>query len=305
MSRKKKSKLLQAIEYAAYRLVAGMVGRASDERVDRWGARLGALAGKVVRRRDRLAMRNLRSAFPEKSPAELRAILDECWRHFGRETLQYIKLQQMTLDQIAQRCEFVNRHFLDEAIALDKGVILMTAHYGGWEIAGLALTTIVENLHTVTRALDNEYLERDVLRFRTQTGARMIDRRQAARPLMKALNQKAAVGILPDQAVLAREGVLVPFLGRPAWTTPAPAKLALRLGSPLVFVFCIPDKTRHRLEFEEPIRVDRLTEDERDPVALTTRINDVISGRIAAHPELWLWMHDRWKGTGESEVANG
>jgi lauroyl/myristoyl acyltransferase len=81
--------------------------------------------------------------------------------------------------------------------------------------------------------------------------------------------------------------------------------MAVRHGSPIVFVFCIPDDLRHRLVFEEPIRVDRLTEEERDPVALTARINEVISRRIAARPELWLWMHDRWKGTGESEVADG
>jgi lauroyl/myristoyl acyltransferase len=68
-----------------------------------------------------------------------------------------------------------------------------------------------------------------------------------------------------------------------------------------VFAFCIPDGLRHRLEFEEPIRVAELTEDERDPIALTRRINEVMSRRIAARPELWLWMHDRWKGTGESE----
>jgi lauroyl/myristoyl acyltransferase len=71
-----------------------------------------------------------------------------------------------------------------------------------------------------------------------------------------------------------------------------------------VFAFCIPVGSGHRLEFEEPIRVDQLSEDERDPMALTQRINDIISRRIAAWPELWLWMHDRWKGTGEGE-ANG
>ena len=76
--------------------------------------------------------------------------------------------------------------------------------------------------------------------------------------------------------------------------------MAVRQDSRIVFAFCIPDGTRHRLEFDEPIRVDQLTEGERDPVALTKRINDVISARIAARPELWLWMHDRWKGTGES-----
>ena len=80
--------------------------------------------------------------------------------------------------------------------------------------------------------------------------------------------------------------------------------MALRLGSTIVFAFCIPDATGHRLEFEETIFVDQLSEEERDPVALTKRINDVISRRIERRPELWLWMHDRWKGT-ESEGVNG
>ena len=124
---------------------------------------------------------------------------------------------------------------------------------------------------------------------------------------MRALGENAVVVMLPDQAVLPREGILAPFLGRPAWTTDAPAKLALRLRSRIVFAFCIPDGPRHRLEFEEPIRIDRLSDAESNPEALTKSINEVLSRRIAARPELWLWMHDRWKGTGpgESEKQNG
>jgi KDO2-lipid IV(A) lauroyltransferase len=162
---------------------------------------------------------------------------------------------------------------------------------------------LVKNVRTITRPLDNEYLERDVARIRARTGAAVLDRRRAARAILKALSENAVVVMLPDQAVLPREGILVPFMGRKAWTTPAAAKMALRAGSTIVFTFCIPDGTGHRLEFEQPIFVDQLSEDERNPEALTRRINDVISRRIESRPELWLWMHDRWKGTatGESE----
>jgi KDO2-lipid IV(A) lauroyltransferase len=133
----------------------------------------------------------------------------------------------------------------------------------------------------------------------------VVDRRKAARFLLKSLSDNAVVVLLPDQAVQPKEGVLVPFLGRDAWTTVVPAKMALRARSTIVFAFCIPDGLRHRLEFEEPIRADLLTEGESDPVMLTQRINDVISRRIISRPELWLWMHDRWKGTGEREVMHG
>jgi Kdo2-lipid IVA lauroyltransferase/acyltransferase len=305
MSRKKKSKALQAIEYVLYRIIRAAVTRASDERVARWGTRLGPIARRFLRRRDVIGMRNLRLIYEGKPESELRAIMDECWRHFGREILLLPRFQSMTIEQVLERCSIENQHLLEEARALGKGVVLISGHYGGWELGGLAVMATVDDVRTVVRPLDNEYLNRALARTREATGVAVIDRRRAARPLMKGLAENAVVVLLPDQAVQPREGVLVPFLGRPAWTTDAPAKMAARHGSPIVFVFCIPDGLRHRLVFEEPIRVDRLTEDERDPVALTARINEVISRRIAERPELWLWMHDRWKGTGESEVGDG
>jgi KDO2-lipid IV(A) lauroyltransferase len=163
----------------------------------------------------------------------------------------------------------------------------------------------VKNVRTVARPLDNDLLEQELQQIRAKTGTEVVDRRKAARVLMRGLAENAVVVLLPDQSVLPREGVLVPFLGRPAWTTPAVAKMALRAGATIVFAFCIPDGLRHRLELEEPIRADLLTEAERDPVELTRRINDVISRRIHARPDLWLWMHDRWKGTGERDGMHG
>jgi KDO2-lipid IV(A) lauroyltransferase len=305
MSRRKKNRLLQRLEYSAYRTVSALAARASDESAARWGSRLGSAASQILRGRAAMALRNLRTTFPEKPEAEIRAIAAECWRHFGRELLVYIRMQRMSLEEIAQRCPFVNAHLLEEAIAREKGVVLISAHFGGWEVGGLALMTLVENVRIVTRRLDNEYLERDLARIRVRTGAEVIDRRNAARPLMKGLAENAVVVLLPDQAVQPREGILAPFLGRPAWTTPAPAKMALRKGSTIVFAFCIPAANGHRVEFEKPIRVDQLSEDERDPAALTARINEVISRWITSRPELWLWMHDRWKGTGEGETADG
>lgn len=305
--KRRKNPLLQRFEYAVYRLVARFIASRSEEAVHRWGTRLGALGGKVLRGRDRLAMRNLRAAFPERTDGELRRILDDCWRHFGREVLlsMQMKEQNLSVEEVTARCPFVNAHHLRDAIARGKGTLLMSAHWGGWEIGGLAILSMVEHVLTVARPLDNELLEGDLQKLRERLGAAVVDRRRAARVLMRGLMENAVVVMLPDQAVQPREGVLVPFLGRPAWTTPAPAKMAVRTGASIVFAFCIPDGLRHRLEFEEPIRVDELTERERDPEALTERLNDIMSRRIRERPELWLWMHDRWKGTRESDATNG
>jgi KDO2-lipid IV(A) lauroyltransferase len=306
MPRRRKSRIQQRLEYAVYRMVARALRSASDDAVIRWGARLGTLGKSVLRGRDRLAMRNLRLVFPEKSDAERRRIIDDCWRHFGRETLDGIRMQHLTAEEIAQRCPIIRPELLDEGLARGRGVLIISAHYGGWEVAGLAVMTKVRHVRTVTRPLDNEYLDRELLQIRERTGAEVIDRRRAARPLYKALSDNGVVVLLVDQAVQPREGLLSPFLGIPAWTTDAPARMALRLGSTIVFAFCIPDGSRHRLEFDEPIHLDQLGDGEKNPEALTGRINGVLSRRIAAHPELWLWMHDRWKGTkpGEGKTSD-
>ena len=306
MARSRKSRILQLLEYAVYRAAARALRSASDEAVVRWGARIGMLGKSVLRGRDRLAMRNLRMVFPEKPDAERRRILNDCWRHFGREALDGIRMQHLSAEEIARRCPIISPELLDEGLARGQGVIIISAHYGGWEVGGLAVVSRVRHVRTVTRPLDNEFLERDLARIRERTGTEVVDRRRAARPLYKALSDNGVVILLVDQAVQPREGVIAPFLGIPAWTTDAPARMALRLGSTIVFAFCIPDGSRHRLEFEEPIHIDQLDDGKNNPEALTGRINEVISRRITAHPELWLWMHDRWKGTkpGEGKTSD-
>lgn len=296
--RRRKHPLLQRVEYLAYRFVAKRVATMRDDAVQRWGARLGAVARNVLRGRDRLAIRNLRRVFPDHPARELRRIADACWRHFGRQALVAVKTQNLSLKEVAARCPMINAHLVEEGIARGKGTLILSAHWGAWEVGGLAIMAHVRDVRTVARPLDNELLERELQEIRAKTGAKIVDRRKAARVLMRGLAENAVIILLPDQAVLPREGVLAPFLGYPAWTTPAPAKMAIRAGSTIVFGFCIPDGLRTRVEFQESL----VTEAGMDPVELTAYINEVLSRRIRERPELWLWMHDRWKGTGEKKT---
>src|ERR1051325_727787 len=154
----RKNPLLQRLEYAAYRVVAARVAKMSDESAAKWGTRIGNLTRVFARRRNRLAIANLRLALPERA-AEAEAIVAECWRHFGRELLAYIRARDLPLEQLSERCPFVNEEILQNALSDGKGVMLISAHYGGWEIAGLAVTAHVKNVMTVARPLANPPLE--------------------------------------------------------------------------------------------------------------------------------------------------
>src|SRR5207244_9191064 len=186
-------------EDALCRAVAAGANRASDQAIARWGKRLGRLSRNLLRRRDALALRNLSAAFPKMSAEQRRGILDACWEHFGRETLRTIRMQNLPVAEIAIRCPFVNAELLEQAISRGKGVILISAHYGGWEVGGLALMSLVKNVRTITRPLDNQFLERDLARIRSRTGAEVLDRKRAAREMMQALSDNAVVVLLPDQ----------------------------------------------------------------------------------------------------------
>src|SRR5437763_7335841 len=196
MPRRRKSNLQQRLEYAAYRAAARALRAASDGAVVRWGTRVGMLARHVLRGRDRLAMRNLAMVFPDKSERERRRILDDCWRHFGRETLDGIRTQYLSAEEIAARCSMNGIEVLDAALARGRGVLLISGHYGGWEVGGLAIMSRIRHVLTVARPLDNEYLERDLARIRERSGTEVVDRRGAARSLYKALSDNAVVILL-------------------------------------------------------------------------------------------------------------
>jgi KDO2-lipid IV(A) lauroyltransferase len=295
--RRRKGALRQRIEYFLYLGIVKIIRRGGEERARRWGERLAHFASAVLRGRTHLALRNVAQVFPAMSEPERRAMVRRCWEHFGRIALEYLLVQQMDEAEVASLCTIEGREVFEAAMALDRGVLLLSAHFGSWEMGATLLSSITAEVKTVARPLDNELLERDLSRSRSRSRVELVDRRHAARPLVRALEQKAVVVLLPDQAVKPREGILVPFLGIPAWTTTGPARLSLRQGSPILFVFCIPEGRRSRIVFEETIDPARLAPEERNVEWITRRINEVISARIVEFPEYWLWMHDRWKGT--------
>jgi len=203
-AKRRKNPLLERVEYAAFRALSWAVGRMSEKSVVKWGARIGTLGRKVLRKRDALAMRNLRIAFPARDERELRKTLDETWRHFGRETLVYLQVQNLSLEEIAARVDMVHQEIVDAARARGKGTLLMSAHFGAWEMGGLAIMSMLGNVRAVARPLDNRLIEKHLQRFRERTGAEMVDRRRAARPLLKTLSENGVV-VLPKGAVIQEQ----------------------------------------------------------------------------------------------------
>ena len=264
-----------------------------------WLIAVGAWMGRVFHRLDGrrrgTALANVRAAFPDRRDAECRAIVRGAFANLGRHVLDVLRFDTMQVDEMMALVEFEGKERVERALAQGRGVMFYTGHFGFWELQIMVHAAHFEPILMVARTLDNPLLEGMIERVRTRVGTRVIPRQGAVRGLLRALLHHQSVGMMIDQHMQDRSAVIVQFFNRPAATTSAIAVLALRTGVPVIPVFALPlPGGRYRMIYEAPVEVP--DPDSADAVrVLTQRCTDVLETYVRRHPELWLWMHRRWR----------
>ena len=215
--------------------------------------------------------------------------------HFGALLFELLKFSTYSPDQIRAAVDVDGIEHARQAYSQKKGVLFFTGHFGYWEIHALAQPLISNPISVLARPLDNPYLHEMLEKIRTRTGNSVIYRQGAVRKVLRELATNNGVALLIDQHLHTPDAVYVDFFRRPAATTSALAALALRTGAPVVPVFALPRPGgRYRLVYEH--HVDPPTADTPDAVReFTQRCTDVLEMYVRRNPELWLWMHRRWR----------
>jgi Kdo2-lipid IVA lauroyltransferase/acyltransferase len=257
----------------------------------------------VARRQRRAGLRNLEMAFPELSGTARKDILRGSFENLGRLLVEFTHLPELNKGNV---CRFVVHDGLEnylEGLRRGRGVIFMTAHFGAWELSSFAHAVYGYPLRFVVRPIDNPHVERLISMYRTRSGNIPIERRRAARDILKALRQNEAVGILFDQNTTRSEGVFAEFFGIPAATTPSLALFALRTGAAVVPGFLIWDESlkKHRLRLDPPVELIDTGNLDHDVLENTKLFNKILEGYIRKYPDQWLWIHRRWKTRPEGE----
>jgi len=260
------------------------------------GAAAGALGYALDRRHRRIALDNLDAALgPGLAPARARDIARSCFLHFGRITFETLGFARLGPEDVGRVVTYAGLEHIRAAYARGRGVLLFSGHFGHWELIALMQGFLGMRLHLVARPLDNRGLERRLARLRGLSGNRLIHKRQAARPILQALRAGDGVAIVLDQDA-RRSGVFVPFFGRPASTTPTLALMALRTGAAIVPTYSVPlGGGRYHVVYEPEVSVEPSGDLGRDTLELTAACTRRIEAWVRERPELWLWMHRRWK----------
>jgi KDO2-lipid IV(A) lauroyltransferase len=269
-------------------------------------ARILAWVGFYLARRQRLAgLQNLRMAFPESTASERKRILRGCFQNLGRLLVEFAHFPDLNKDNISQYVVHDGLENYVEGLRRGRGVIFMTAHFGAWEMSSFAHALYGYPLKFVVRPIDNPKVEQLISGYRTLSGNIPIQRRLAAREILKALRQNEAVGILFDQNTTRSEGVFADFFGIPAATTPSIALFATRAGAAVIPGFLIWDETikKHRLRLDPPVELIETGDLSHDVLENTKRFNKILETYVRKYPDQWLWIHRRWKTRPEGEPS--
>jgi KDO2-lipid IV(A) lauroyltransferase len=245
----------------------------------------------------RVGMRNLQIAFPQMMASERRRILRGLFTSLGRQLGDFCRFPRYHRENISQLAIYDGFENFERAHARGKGVLFLTAHFGGWEISSFMHALHGHPLHILVRPLDNPYLDRMVTRYRTLSGNRTLPKQDFARSMLAALRAGEIVGILMDQNMTLEQGVFVDCFGIPACTSTLLARVALRTDAAVVPAFCRWDPVlgRYRMRFDPAMEVIRTGNEEGDVLANTAAYTKVIEDYARRYPEQWLWVHRRWK----------
>jgi Kdo2-lipid IVA lauroyltransferase/acyltransferase len=240
---------------------------------------------------------NLRMAMPELSGPQRAETLARLCDSLGRLLGEFSQFPRITRENIAERVVYEGFENYEEAARKGRGVLLLTGHFGAWELCAFAQGVYGHPLSFLVRPLDNPLLDRLISGYRGRSGNRVIDKNDAVRAVLKELRRGADVGLLVDVNTVAEEGVFCDFFGMPACSTTGLAVFALRADAPVVPGFLIWDERlqKHVLHFEPEVPLVR-TGDFKEEVRLNTQAYmKVIESFARRYPDQWLWVHKRWQ----------
>ena len=247
----------------------------------------------------RVAHRNLVLAFPEMDEKRRWAIADGSFRSIARLLVTLARMPAMTRENIGEWIGYDGLENFHAAKSHSNGVLFATAHLGNWELSAFAHGLLTEPMHVVVRPLDNPKIDALVTRLRTMTGNMVIEKKDYARGILRALGRNEAVGILIDQNTSLDEGIFIDFFGLQACTNPGFAKVAAHTGASIIPGFALwnDQQQRYVLKFYPSFVASG------DVQADTQRIHALLEQVIREHPDQWLWIHRRWKTRPPGEKA--
>ena len=286
----------EQIYYHMIKVLAKVLGFISLKQARNISLFIGNLLFVVDKKHQKIIVNNLTLAFgSKKNNHEIRKLGKKVFAHMVMVVFEIAWSLSLSKEALFKHFKIKGYSNIKNAFEKGKGVLVLTAHFGNWELLTVTAAMIRYPLNIVVRPLDFMPFDRFIYNLRTRFGGKIIPRQKSFRSILRSLDRGEMVAMLMDQNVDWYEGVFVDFFGSRACTNKGLALLALKTGAPVVSVFMVREKQGFTAVFGPEIPFINTGDKTRDVEDNTGQYNRVIEEFVRRYPEQWFWLHQRWK----------
>lgn len=251
--------------------------------------------------RKKTAFNNLKIAFPDKNQKELYNIIKKSYINILTVILEFFYLDKLSLDEFNKIVKISNPELFYENIKLNNGLILVSAHFGNWELTAVAGSKILnKKFNVIYKEQTNKLLDKEINKIRTSCGNSMIEMKLSLRPILNALKNNEVVAMLADQSA-PKESIKINFFNLEVPAFEGLAKIAIKTKAPVLFGLSVRNDNGSYAIYIHKIDTSCYSEiNDENVKILTQQYYNLLTDYIIKYPSQWLWFHKRFKHAGIS-----
>lgn len=278
-------------------LIMGGVQRLPLSLALRLGSFFGFLAYYLWRARTEIALGNLNRAWVgKKSEVELRQIARRMYQNFGKGLMEFLRLPLLTAENLHDYVSIEGMNHLEEARNQGRGVFVLSAHFGNWEMLSAVLALRGVPFNPLVKRIRNLRVDAFINGIRRGSGVNPIDKQQGTEEMLRILRNNETVGFVLDQHAKGSEGIRVKFFDQEVSVFKSLAMLARRYRVPIVPVFMIREQPGfHHLVIEPALTLCKGKKMHDSVLDDTQQCIDVLERFIRKYPDHWIWLHRCWR----------
>ncbi|MCM8797353.1 MAG: lysophospholipid acyltransferase family protein [Candidatus Omnitrophica bacterium] len=249
----------------------------------------------LVAFRDRRYVRaNLRVIFPSKSEKEIRALQINMFRNFAKYLVDFFRFEKIDKEYIEKNIRIENRHYLNEVFNKGKGVVLLTAHIGNWELGGAVISLLGYPIWAVALPHKYEKVNSFFNAQRQSKGVRVIHLNRAVKESLSIFKKNQAVALVGDRD-FTEDGAVLPFFGKPTVFPKGAAAFSLRTGAPILPGFMLRNEDdTFTLRIEQPILFNPSGDGRKDTIEIIKIYLKIFEKYITKYPDQWFMFRRFW-----------
>lgn len=289
-------KLLQKISLVLFKLLRTLLSYVSENNKIKFGKFIGIILKYASTKRRNITEENIRRSNLGYNNSQLSKIITESYQNLGITLVELLTIDKYDFSKANHKVKFSNIKLIKEVKSRGNGVILLSGHYGNWELLAYAASILLKlPLHIVVKYQMNPYTDVYLRNLRIRGGNQLIDMKKAGISLVKLIKKNEIIALLSDQRAGNNEGIELPFLGRQASAYKAPAVLALKFDTPIVVGFAVRDENNNYNVDLVELKHNDLENNDEGIAELTKRYLKLLESAIEDNPGHWAWQHNRWK----------